>query len=189
MVAIFIATIIGLLPDFAQSWLQAAFPEWFLPDRVVLKIQKPGEEKEIMEEYFHTEVTAYSQLKPLQGVVIPRFYGCLRYHGTRALLVEQLGGISLSSPEGATMELEDLSNLLQACYRALHAFGVHQDDSNLSNFRLVDGRIMMLDLESAVFHYSADDLAFFMASSIGHLADNYVSMQAYYRHDGSLEAA
>ena len=86
------------------------------------------------------------------------------------------------------MELEDLATLLQACYRALHAFGVHQDDSHLSNFRPVDGKIMMLDLESAVFHYSADDVAFFMASSIGHLADNYVSMQACYRHDASSEA-
>lgn len=142
-----------------------------------------------MAEYFHTEVEAYRRLKPLQGVVIPQFYGCLRYNGSRAMLVEQLGGASLSSPEGATMELEELSALLQACYRALHAFGVYQDDSNLSNFQLVDGRIMMLDLESAVFHCSADNLAFFMASSIGHLADHYVSMQEYYRHEGSLEAA
>ncbi|EAQ83345.1 hypothetical protein CHGG_09749 [Chaetomium globosum CBS 148.51] len=84
-----------------------------------------------MAEYFHTEVEAYRRLKPLQGVVIPQFYGCLRYNGSRAMLVEQLGGASLSSPEGATMELEELSALLQACYRALHAFGVHQDDSNL----------------------------------------------------------
>ena len=47
----------------------------------------------------------------------------------------------------------------------------------------------MLDMESGVFHYSADDLAFLIASSIGHLADRYMSMQAYYRHEGSLEAA
>ena len=55
------------------------------------------------------------------------------------MLVAWLGGISLFSAEGATMELEDLSTLLQASYRALYAFGVHQDESNLSNFRLVGG--------------------------------------------------
>lgn len=142
-----------------------------------------------MEEYFDTEISAYSRLTPLQGVVIPRFYGCLRFHGTRAMMFQYLGGISLSSSEGATLRLEELSSLLQTCYRALHAFGVHQDDANLSNFQLLDGKLMVLDLECAVFRYSADDLAFFLASSIRHLAESYLAMQAYYRHEGSLEAA
>jgi hypothetical protein len=142
-----------------------------------------------MEEYFDTEVKAYQRLKPLQGTIIPKFYGLLRYNGTRAMLLEYLGGISLSSPEGATMTLEELSSLLQPCYRALHAFDVHQDDANLSNFQLVDGKIKVLDLESAVFHYSADQRATFLASSVRHLAKHYLSMQAYYRHRGSLEAA
>ncbi|KAK4156608.1 lipopolysaccharide core heptose(II) kinase RfaY [Chaetomidium leptoderma] len=189
MVANLIASTIRLLPTFVQSRAQTVFPEWFLPDHVILKTQKPGEEKEIMEEYFDIEIKAYTRLKPLQGVVIPRFYGCVRYNGTRAMILEHLGGISLASPEGAMLRLEELSTLLQPCFRALHAFDVHQDDSNLSNFQLVDGRIMVLDLESAVFHYSADDRAFFLASSIGHLADTYLAMQAYYWHEGSLEAA
>jgi hypothetical protein len=165
------------------------FPEWFLPDRVVLKMQKPGKDQEIMEEYYDTEAKAYQRLRPLQGAIIPRFYGLLRYNGTRAMLLEYLGGISLSAPEGATMTLEELSSLLQPCYRALHAFGVHQDDDNLSNFQLVDGKIKVLDPESAVFHYSADQRATFLVSSVRHLAKHYLSMQASYRHEGSLEAA
>jgi hypothetical protein len=44
-------------------------------------------------------------------------------------------------------------------------------------------------LESAVFHYSADRRATFLASSVRHLAKHYLSMQAYYRDQGSLEAA
>ncbi|RKU43754.1 hypothetical protein DL546_006338 [Coniochaeta pulveracea] len=177
------------LPAFAQSWIHSVFPEWFLPDRAVLKIQKPGEDQEIMEEYFDTEVRAYQQLNPLQGSIIPKFYGVLRYDGTRAMLLEYVGGISLSAPDGATMTLEELSSLLQPCYRALHALGVHQDDANLSNFQLVDGKIKVLDLESAVFHYCADQRATFLASSVRHLAKHYLSMQAYYRHQGFLEAA
>jgi hypothetical protein len=177
-----------LLPTRAQSWTRTTFPEWFLPSRVVIKQQKPGE-AEIAQEYFDTERAAYTRLKPLQGVVIPRMYGSLHYHGTRALMLDYLDGVSLPTPEGGTLELEELSALLQGCYRALDAFGVQQDDSNLSNFLLVGGTMMVLDLESAVFHYSADDRAFFTASSIGDLAGKYGEMQAYYRHDGCLEAA
>ena len=54
---------------------------------------------------------------------------------------------------------------------------------------LIDGKIMVLDLESAVFDLSADDQAFFLKTSVEHLADSYRSMQAYYRNEGSLEAA
>jgi hypothetical protein len=189
MVASLIGCCAGLLPAFAQSWIRATFPEWFLPSNVVLKQQRRGEEQEIMEELFDTEVKAYAQLKPLQGLVIPTSYGRLRYNGTRALVLEHLGGVSLSSPEGATLRLEELSALLQPCYRVLHAFGVHYDDPNLSNFQLVNGKVMVLDLESAVFDLSADGQAFFLKTSIECLAGRYRSMQAYYWHDGLLEAA
>ncbi|KAK3356300.1 hypothetical protein B0T25DRAFT_474174 [Lasiosphaeria hispida] len=189
MVASLVGSYVRLLPAFAQSWARTALPEWFLPDHVVLKQQKQGEEEIIMAELFDTEVKAYGRLKPLQGVVIPTCYGRLHYNGTRALILEYLKGVSLSSPEGATLRLEELSTMLQPCYRALHAFDVHHDDPNLSNFQLVNGKIMVLDLESAVFGLSANDQAFFMKTSIECLAGRYRSMQAYYRHDGSLEAA
>ncbi|KAK3290769.1 uncharacterized protein B0H64DRAFT_427623 [Chaetomium fimeti] len=117
--------------------------------RLLSAFIQPGEEKKIKEEYFVTEVRAYGRLKPLQRVVTP-----------------STSGIFLSSPEDATMMLEDLSTLLRSCYRAPHAFSVHQDDSNLSNFRLVDGTL-----------------------SIKHLADDCVAMQAYYRDECSPEAA
>ncbi len=89
-----------------------------------------------MEELFDTEVKAYGRLKALQGVVIPTCYGRLHYNGTRALILEYLGGVSLSSPEGATLRLEELSTLLQSCYRALHAFSVHHDDPTCPTFTL-----------------------------------------------------
>ncbi|GAB1311853.1 hypothetical protein MFIFM68171_02063 [Madurella fahalii] len=79
-----------------------------------------------MEEYFDIEIDAYSRLTPLQGVVIPRFYGCLTFQGTRAMILQYLGGISLSSPEGAMLNLEELSTLLHTCYRALHAYYRHE---------------------------------------------------------------
>ncbi len=133
-------------------------------------MQKSGD-KEIVEELFDIKIKAYGRLQPLQGVTIPTFYGTLRYNGMRPMLLERLGGISMSSPEAATLRLEELSALLQPCYRAIDAFHVAVDDTNLSNFQLVDGRVMMMDLESAVFRYPADQRARFLASNIKHLAD------------------
>jgi aminoglycoside phosphotransferase family enzyme len=95
----------------------------------------------------------------------------------------------MSSPEGATLRLEELSALFQLCYRALNALGACHGDPNLSNFQLVDGKIMALDLENIEFGLSADDLEHFMKTNIWDLAYRYCSMQAYYRHEGSLEAA
>jgi hypothetical protein len=128
-------------------------------------------------------------MKPIQGLVIPQFFGRVRYNGRRAMLLERLQGISMSSPEGATLRLNELAALLLPCYRAMHPFRVQYDDPNLSNFVLVDGRMMVLDLESAVFDSSDHDLALFTKLSIQGLARRYTSMQAYYRHEGSLEAA
>ena len=157
---------------------------------MVLKQQKQRDiPKEIAEELFDTEVNAYDRLKPLQGLVIPTCYGRVSCNGARALILEHIGGISMSSPEGATFRLDELPPLFQPCYRAFHALGAYHGDANLSNFHLVNGKIMALDLESVVFELSMDELVRYMASDIWDLAYRYRSMQAHYRHEGSLEAA
>lgn len=152
-----IASCVGLLPAFAASWVKAALPEWFLPSHVVIKKQKEEGEAIILEELFDTELRVYHQLKPPQGAVVPTFYDSLKYDGVRAIMVEYLGGISLCSPEGATMTTEELSTLLQPWYRALNALGVFHDDPNLANVHFVDGKVMAMDFESAVFDVSPED--------------------------------
>jgi len=70
-------TIVGLLPLSLRSRLEASYPEWLLlPVDIVLK-----GEKEDWEEEFSTEMAAYETLRPLQGLVIPRYYGDLCYDG------------------------------------------------------------------------------------------------------------
>jgi tRNA A-37 threonylcarbamoyl transferase component Bud32 len=188
-VAGFLGCCSNLLPAFARSWANTLFPEWFLPVHVVLKTQNQGEDEPVLRELFDTEVQAYDRLKPLQGVIVPRCYGRLHYNGSRAMILERLGGVSLASPEGATLQLEQLSALLQPCYRALHAFQVHHDDPQPANFQLVDGKIMVLDLERVMFDLSADDMGYFLKTNIEDLAIRYRDMQVYYRHEGLLEAA
>ncbi|EGX97231.1 Protein kinase-like domain [Cordyceps militaris CM01] len=188
-VANLIASAVGLLPPRVQGWIRALFPEWFLPDCVVMKMRKSGECEEILDEHFDAELKAYRLMRPIQGLIIPQFFGSVRYKGQRAMILEHVQGILMSSPEGATLRLSELAALLLPCYRALHPFRVQYDDINLSNFVLVDGRMRVLDLESAVFDSSDRDMALFTKLSIQELAQRYMSMQAYYRHEGSLEAA
>ena len=121
--------------------------------------------------------------------MVPRCFGICRYNGARALILEHLGGVSLASPEGATLKLEELSDLLQVCYRALHPFGMHYDDPYPGNFQLLDDKIMMLDLEQVEFDLSAEDQAYVMATNIGDLASRYRTMQASFRLNSLLEPA
>lgn len=190
-VAWLISRFTRLLPGLSQSWVERFFPERFLPSNVILKSEKrqDGENGAILRELFDTEVKAYNRLKPIQGVVVPRCYGIARFNGDRALVLERLGGVSLASPEGSTLKLEELSELLQSCYRALHAFGVHYDDPHPINFQLVDGKIMALDFERVSFDLSTEDNELFMKLNVEDLASRYRRLQVYFWRGGLLEAA
>ena len=190
-VAIFAAEVLSLLPACARSWAELHFPEWFLPDRIVLKTCRTGDDidDEVAAELFDTELKAYNRLRPLQGIVVPRCFGVAWYKDTRALVLADVGGHSLATPEAGTLTLEQLSAMLQECYRALHAFGVHQDDSLPGNFVLVGRKLMAVDFEKAVFDQSADDNAYYMADCIMDVADKYNRLRRTWRFDGFLEAA
>ncbi|KAK3371894.1 hypothetical protein B0H63DRAFT_513445 [Podospora didyma] len=155
----FIHRLVDLLPQCARSWVKSVLPEWFLPTDIILKQQKMIGEKEIAKELFDTEVRAYERLKDIQGAVVPIYYGQVRYDGRKALILQDVGGVSLAEPVCATLEVEEFSRLLQECYRALHAFAVHQSDAQCGNFHLIGGRLMALDLEMADFDLPADDNA------------------------------
>lgn len=132
---------------------------------------------------------AYKQLQPLQGIVVPFCYGHIRYKGARTLILQDVGRTSLAEPPGAILEFEELSQLLQECFRALHGLGVNPEDPQLDNFILVNGKIIAVDLEMVTFDRSADENASFMASEISWLLDLYQRRRASLRRDGLLEAA
>jgi hypothetical protein len=131
-----------LLPHPAQVWFQSCFPEWALPGQLVLKKQKDGWDEE-----FETEKATYAKLAPLQDVVIPRCFGQLRYEGTRALLLSDIGGVCLATPEGGLLDLGDFRRMMRQALDAFLPFGILQDDSKLDNYHLVGDKIMVVDLE------------------------------------------
>ncbi|RKK13245.1 hypothetical protein BFJ66_g13350 [Fusarium oxysporum f. sp. cepae] len=104
------------------SWLQSKFPEWFLPGKIVLKRQK-----ENWEEEFDHEVIAYNRLRPIQGLTIPKLYGKIQYANTRALILSDIGGSSLSTPDGAVLDEQGIEPLLHQALSSLYEYGVCHD--------------------------------------------------------------
>lgn len=169
------------LPSFALRWIRMLIPEWFLPDHIILKPQRKDEE-----ELFDTELKAYQYLKRAQGILVPRVHGQITYNGTRALLLEDLGGTPLASPEGATLDLRELSELLQECFLSLHSLDVHQLDPNPGNYHLVNGKLKALDFGNVDFDLSEDDKRYFMTTRISTILKHYRELQLYYEHTGQL---
>ncbi|KAI0439026.1 hypothetical protein F4803DRAFT_554449 [Xylaria telfairii] len=169
------------VPSFARLCIRTIFPEWFLPCSLIIKPQRKGEE-----ELFDTERRAYHQLKAVQGILVPKLYGQVKHNKTKWLLLEDVGGVSLASPEGALLELEKLSELLKKCFRTLHSFDVHQLDPNPGNYQLVDGKLKALDFGDVDFDLSEDGKEFFLASRISSILGYYRDMQRVYEHDGEL---
>lgn len=133
---------------------------------------------------FDTEIYAYEHLKHAQGMLVPEVCGQVIYAGKRALLLKDLGGTPLASPEGAILNLDKLSELLQECFRSLHSFGIHQLDPNPGNYHLVDGKLMALDFGQVDFDLSEDDKKYFMTTRISLILKYYRQSQLVYEHDG-----
>ncbi|RSM19251.1 hypothetical protein CDV31_001928 [Fusarium ambrosium] len=186
----FIHGVVGFAPQLARSFVQRVFPEWFLATNIVLKTERQGKEEEHgdADELMDTEIRAYERLKPVQGVVVPVYYGQVRCNGSRSIIVQDVGGASLREPEGMLLELDEFVRLLEECYTALISFGVNLEDSQLGNFILVDGKVMAVDLEMVSFYRTEDEMKQFMYMDMSELARRYRDHRKYLRREGWLEA-
>ncbi|RMJ05141.1 hypothetical protein CDV36_014195 [Fusarium kuroshium] len=175
-----IQAIVSFLPLAYAYWIRSRFPEWCLPEKIVLKIEKDGWDEE-----FDMEKAAYEQLEPMQGIVIPRCYGQIEYDGKRALILSDIGGYCVATPEGAVLDEEDFRPLLKKALTSISKLGVSHDDNKLDNFHLVteDGkdRIMIVDLEMVDTGLSEDGFAFITKAS-----ENFV-MRQYRQHLECME--
>ncbi|KAK0750124.1 hypothetical protein B0T18DRAFT_322209 [Schizothecium vesticola] len=125
------------LPAPLRAIVQSRWPEWFLPPKIVLKRQKLGWDEE-----FDNEKSIYQRLAPLQGTVVPVFYGeascpATEDTGTRALVFSHVDGIGLYEEAAGGMEREEVRSMLMASLLAMSSLGVIHDDYKLDNFVLV----------------------------------------------------
>ena len=179
----------SLLPQTWRLWTERSFPEWFLPQTIILKTEKTSLEPVVSRKLFHTEVEAYRRLGPLQGSVVPVCYGQAKYKNTNALLLQDVDGTLLDKPKAQTLTLQELFCLLEQCLSALYAYGVSYEDAHPSNFSLVGDHLVVFDFEQVAFDAPEDENVLSLKSEIYHLACLYVDMQASSRMDDFLEAA
>lgn len=170
------------LPVVIQKWAKPYAPEWFLPPTIICKKQK-AENAEL----FINEKNMYMRLHKLQGTVIPIFYGEVTCaDGAPCLLLSDIGGNVLCSPDAAGISEGLLKDLLGKVFNALAIYNIAYDDIKLDNFLLVGrNRIMVIDLEMAE-EREPGDVEFFNNSSIRHLCLAYQRHQEVLRFDGLL---
>lgn len=100
------------------------------------------------------EKRAYNILRPLQGIIIPCFYGEAVYNGSPALVFSAIAGSNLFDlarnkfPESKD---EALKKSLEDAFKALTSYGVEYRDEKLDNFLWVDKRVMVIDLKQVKF--------------------------------------
>lgn len=166
-----------------RKFFNRYFPEWSLPQQFILKQQKDNWEEE-----FEAEKSMYYRLRPIQGQVIPEYYGEVTCEGRRALLLSDIGGVNLATAEGALREVGVISRLLTEAMNTLGEFGITHDDIKLDNFHLVEDKVMMVDLETMNEGLGEDAVKFSIKASVAMLTRLYKGNQMCFWEDGEIDA-
>ncbi|CAH0023419.1 unnamed protein product [Clonostachys rhizophaga] len=95
------------------------------------------------------------------------------------MVLSDIGGACVASPEGVVLDEKDFHQLLYEATASLTDLGVLHDDSKLGNLHLVTeegkDKIMMVDLERVYMDLSQDDFAFAARSKANFLTRQYRS--------------
>ena len=176
LISVFIARAASFFPKGVRGIIKILWPGPFLPNRVILKTQKP---EPGWEDEWANEKRMYNKLKDLQGKVIPTFYGEARYNGQPALILSYVEGQVLF--EASHLEVAEVRLKLEETLLLLQGHGVYQDDPTLANLILVDGeRLVTVDLERVYEPEHTDDLDYITECTIDHILRYYEGRETCY---------
>jgi predicted Ser/Thr protein kinase len=120
-----------------------------LSQRFILKTQNPDVDTRL----FARESEIYGRLAPLQGRLIPRYYGIVKVRiGGKiydAHLLEQLDGTPLTDYAQAHKSLSALEHKTYQAFEKLSQAGIVHGDAETRNILVVDGDIKLIDFELA----------------------------------------
>ncbi|KAK8141817.1 hypothetical protein G3M48_009843 [Beauveria asiatica] len=168
-----------LPPRLARACIPTA---WTLPSTVIVKKQKPQGKEE-----FTTELYTYNRLSALQGTQLPICYGEACCDGTRALVLDYVGGVSLLH-RSALVETseEQIKTMVLKAYGPIMDQGIAYDDWKPDNFHLVDGKIIFLDLEHA-YDLNEDDREYAIKIGLGAFLERWKRARRQYERHGEIE--
>jgi predicted Ser/Thr protein kinase len=151
--------LIFLLVILVRHALQHGLPPglWILSQRFILKTQNPDNDIRL----FARESEIYGRLAPLQGRLIPRYYGIVKVRiGGKlydAHLLEQLDGTPLTDYAQAHESLSTLEDKTFQAFEELSQAGIVHGDAETRNILVVDGDIKLIDFELAEVYDSKQD--------------------------------
>ncbi|CAG8357793.1 unnamed protein product [Penicillium salamii] len=102
-----------------------------LPNIIIVKVQKQGWEDE-----FAQEIAAYHRLQPLQGLLIPKFFGTGYFMDRPALVISEIVGNTLERLAQSKLDFsrDVLESQLTIALRTFYDRGVEYWDDRLDNF-------------------------------------------------------
>lgn len=166
-----------------QRLARACIPTaWSLPNTVIVKKQKPN-----VEEEFTTELYTYKKLGALQGKQIPICYGEACCDGTRALVLGEVGGVSLAHHSVLVeMSEEQIKTMILKAYGPMLDQGTAYDDWKPDNLHLVNGEIVFLDLEWA-YDLNEDDREYAVIIGLEAFLERWKRVRRLYEKYGEIE--
>ena len=89
----------------------------------------------------------YQKLQPLQGYIIPIYYGEVEYNGFPIIILKDIKG-KLPGQEKPFLPPEEFQRQLKVAYNALRSFSVMVEDFKLTNNLLLANKVVLVNLES-----------------------------------------
>lgn len=160
-------------------WFSLRWPRWTLPATIILKMAGPDDPPD----YLKNETEVYPCLRPIQGIVVPVFFGTAYCDGKEALVLSDVGGRPLYSSHIPSFTKEDFHLKLRPAVQAMQKCGYRQGDTLLSNYHLVNGKIFVVDHEMTE-PIEDDEVDDWMEIDIDDMWDNLQRIQESQRHDG-----
>lgn len=161
-----VAAVLNLLPGFVRQLVQLP-PQFYLPNRVILKTLKSNWDEE-----FANEKAMYMRLKSLQGHIIPRFLGDAEFNNSPSIVLSYIDGMPSYRQCPTPLPAEEFERQIEAILWSLTRFGVIYDDPKLDNFLVVNGKVIVVDLES-VCEEDEQDYELAVRSHRNHIMSQY----------------
>lgn len=123
-----------------------------LPQHVVVKIENRNLQQQgddAGDNLFDTEAKIYRHLQRLQGEHIPKLYGIAIMGGSRAMVLSEVGGLTMVDENMPLLEESLLREKLRKPLQAIRLAGVYHEDVGPKNILYCDGEFVVLDFELA----------------------------------------
>ncbi|RSL39074.1 hypothetical protein CEP53_014336 [Fusarium sp. AF-6] len=123
-----------------------------LPQHVVVKIEDHDLQHPVDDagdNFFDTEAKIYRHLQRLQGEHIPKLYGIAIMGGSRAMVLSDVGEITMVDENMPLLEESVVRQKLRKPLEAVRLAGVYHENAGPKNIVYCDGKFIVLDFELA----------------------------------------